>query len=120
MSSERDERPWLKMIQQRQQRVEALIDECKRSANAGGLSPGLKRELAVETEGLYRHLDTDDELVSEDQLPDISAITERTGKQITTLEAKNTVGGGVGVKRCRLSTSCHLSSYYGPRTKCRT
>jgi len=96
-NSERDEAPWLRMIQQRQQRVEAIIDECKRAANEGRLSPALKRELAVETEGLYRHLGkfTDSAVLDDDDLPDIEPIRERSGRQQTVIKTKNSIGGGL-------------------------
>jgi len=98
MSDNREERPWLRMIQQRQQRIEAIIDECKRKANEGRLTPGLKRELAVETEGLYRQLEkfAGESVLDGADLPDIEPIRERSGRQKSIVTTTNKIGGGLG------------------------
>ena len=97
MSESRDERRWLEPIQNRQQRLEQIIDECKRAANEGALSATHKRELAIEIEGLYRQLEkfTDDPVLDEADLPRIEPIRKRSGRQRTVVTTKNTLGGGL-------------------------
>jgi hypothetical protein len=79
---ERSEKPWERMIQERQEHLEAVLDALTQKSADVELSPAMKRDVAVATVNLHRMVSkyTDEGVLDDGDLPDISPIRERLGQ----------------------------------------
>jgi hypothetical protein len=96
-----DDRPWRRMIQQRQERVEDLLNELNRRSAYVELTPEMKRELAAAIADLHRMLTKyrDDPVYGDAALPDISPIVERLGEMTTIMSESNRRGDDMTYNR---------------------
>jgi len=85
---ERSEKPWQRMIQERQEHLEAVLDALTQKSANVELSPGMKRDVAVATLNLHRMMSkySDENVLEAGDLPDVSPIRERLGQTTTVKE----------------------------------
>jgi hypothetical protein len=78
----RSEKPWERMIQERQEHLEAVLDALTQKSADVELSPAMKRDVAVATLNLHRMVSkyTDENVLETGDLPDVSSIRERLGQ----------------------------------------
>ena len=93
--NDRNERPWQRMIQERQEHLEAILDALTERSAHVELSPSMKRDVAVATLNLHRVLAKykDEDGDEDDDLPDVSEIRKRMGKTTGVMQES------VGLKR---------------------
>jgi hypothetical protein len=85
-----------RLIQDRQERLEAVLDMFSQQAAEVTLSPQMKREIAVHIVNYHRVLSKfeGESVLSDDDIPDISPIRDRLGRTTSTVTSKATLGGG--------------------------
>ena len=91
---DRDDKPWRRMIQQRQQRLENLLDRFSHQAAYVEQSADMKRELAVAIVNLHRMLSKyqDETVLTDGDLPDIAPIRDRLGRTAQVMGETNRRG----------------------------
>jgi len=99
--NDRDDKPWRKMIQQRQQHLEAMLDEFSMKSAYVELSPQMKREMAVAIVNLHRMLSKykGESVLSDGDLPDISPIHTRLGETAEVMQQSKRRGDDVVFKQ---------------------
>jgi hypothetical protein len=111
--NDRNERPWQRMIQERQEHLESILDALTEHSAHVDLSPSMKRDVAVATLNLHRVLakyKEEDEDGGSDELPDVSEIRKRMGK--TTGVLKESVGLGRGMTQSQVPAVDELDFEY--------
>lgn len=85
-----------RLIQDRQERLESVLDLFSQQAAEVNLTPQMKREIAVHIVNYHRVLSKfeGESLLSSGDIPDISPIKERLGKTTSVVASKNGLGGG--------------------------
>ena len=86
-----------RLIQDRQERLEQVLDFFTERAAEVSLSPRMKREIAVHIVNYHRVLSNyrDESVLSDGDIPDISPIRERLGRTAEVLGDSARRGGGV-------------------------
>lgn len=90
-----------RLIQDRQERLEAVLDMFSRQAADVDLSPKMKREIAVHIVNYHRVLSKfeDESVLDKDDIPDISPVRERLGKQTSVPTTEHAIGGGTSTQQ---------------------
>jgi len=98
--NDRDDKPWRRMIQYRQERLEEVLDALSRKSAYVELSAEMKRELAVATLNLHRMLSKykGESVLSDGDLPDISPIRNRLGRTTEVMQETKRRGDGLVFK----------------------
>ena len=93
---DRKDTPWVRMIQQRQDRLEAILDEYTDRAVYLDVTPDMKRKVAREIVNLHRMISryADESVVQDGDIPDIDAIKNRLGRETQALTESKRRGGG--------------------------
>ena len=85
-----------RLIQDRQERLESVLDLFSQQAAEASLTPQMKREIAVHIVNYHRVLSKfeGESVLSSGDIPDISPIQDRLGKTTTVVSANSSLGGG--------------------------
>lgn len=85
-----------RIILERQERLEDVLDMFSQRAATVDLTPGMKRRIAVHITNYHRVLSTyhDETVLDDEDIPDISPIRERLGRTTRVPSSSNRRGGG--------------------------
>jgi len=85
-----------KLIEDRQERLENVLDVFSQQAADASLSTDMKRQIAVQIVNYHRVLSTyqDESILSHGDIPDISPIRERLGRTVSVESSSPRRGGG--------------------------
>jgi hypothetical protein len=86
------------LIQDRQERLEDILDVFSRRAADVSLSPQMKREIAIHIVNYHRVLSRyeDESVLSDGDIPDISPIRQRLGRTTRVIGEGSAMGFGAG------------------------
>jgi len=84
------------LIQERQKRLESVLDMFTHRAADVSLTPEMKREVAVHVVNFHRVLSKfeGESVLSDDDIPDISPISDRLGRTTSIVRSRSRLGGG--------------------------